>query len=1216
MLIQLPIKNDLSWPNYLEAIKQENGKYEIKQDGIVYAKDVLLQSLSRAFYKVQMLEQKETRVTIRVITYTPIHSHSGYSLLDGAMKIKDMVDKIEYCGALTDHGVMYGFLDFYKRMKGQSKKPIIGFEAYTTDFDRNKNQYHMVLLAKNEIGFRNLIKLSSEAYDHFYRKPHVDLSVLKGCSEGIIATSACLGGLIPKLLLKNKIKEAEEVVDRFIDIFADDFYIEIQRHGIDDEKRIEPLLIQLAKKKKVKIVAGIDAHYTDKKDDFSQEVLLCLQTGKTIHEPHMVFEGTGYHMMSSEEVESLFSDLPEALDATLEIADKINLELSLGEMKMPEFDIPADFKSRGDYFDYLCKKGYDERFENSPKHQDPEYLKRLHYEMDMIKQMGFVEYFLIVWDFIDYAKRNGILVGPGRGSAVGSLVSYCLHITDIDPLPYGLLFERFLNPERISWPDIDTDFDDTRRDEVIEYLMHKYGSDKVCKIITFGSLNARSVVRDVSRVMGHGASFGDQIAKMIPTDLKMTLEKALNVNPELKQLYESDERVEKVIETAKRLEGLPRHASQHACGLVISKDSIYKNLPTVMAKNEETGEKETTSQVNMTEVEELGLLKMDLLGLKTLGVIGNAFKLIKERHGIDLRMDQIPLGDKNVYRFLKEGHTSGVFQLESPGMTALIKEMYSDIDSVPDAQTHQLFERLIAAVSLYRPGPMDYIPTYIRNMNQPNAINYEHPLLEPILSTTYGVIVYQEQVMQIVQSLAGYTLGRADIVRKAMGKKKIDIMEKEEKVFVKGNLKDKKDPVKVNGCLSNGVSEAIALSIWDKMKRFAEYAFNKSHATAYAYLACVTAWLSCYYEKEFSAALLNSALGNYDKLKGYLSQVNKRGINLLPPDVNLSGTQFVVEGSGIRFGLMGLKNMGKSSNDIISIRNNRPFTNLEDLVERLGSKGCLNKKVFEALVYSGALDTFEGTRKEKIDATELVLKHTNHYKKNSDSLQVNLFDIANIQVESSLKLKKAGEIPTLTKLNKEKEIAGFYLSGHPIDKYVPVINKNKDIQSIGELIADPLNYVKKDVRVIGIIVEVKMFFTKKGDPMCKLTIEDRFATISCVVFPRYLDGIRHLLHENNLVVISGRFESSSDWGDQIICDDAYHADDLLNEDIPKAILIGIQSKKEQEQLLKIIDDYKGIDTRVVMLAKNKQYPVSTGIAYTPETISALKENFSHVQALF
>lgn len=1216
------IKKSVTLKNTYVDLKREGKKYSVycgEENGKIG--EVLL-PLKRDGYKGKILEQTDDTVKIQVITYANIHTHSGYSLLDGAIRIKDMVALTEYAGAITDHGVMYGFLEFYKQMKAAGKHPIIGFEAYTEDFDKTKKQNHMVLLASNEKGLKNLMKLSSEAYDNFYKKPHVSIEALRKHSEGIIATTACLGGMIPRLLLAGKIDEAEKAVGEFVAIFGKgNFFIEIQRHGISGEIKVEPLLIDLAKKMKVGIVAGVDAHYATREDVFAHEVLLCLQTGKKINEPHMKFDGSGYFMMSSEEMEEKFKDLPEALDNTLSIAERCHVAIDLNTINMPDYKIPEGFVDKNAYFVHLCEEGFRKRFDGTGKSQSSEYIDRFRYEIEMIKQMNFAEYFLIVWDFISFARNSGIMVGPGRGSVVGSLVAYCLEISGIDPIPYGLLFERFLNPERVSWPDIDSDFDDTRRDEVVQYLTQKYGDAHVCKIITFGSLKAKMAVRDVARVLSHPQSMGNRVAKLIPDELNVTLEKALIINAELQTAYDTEPDIRQIIDISKRLEGLPRHASQHACGLVISKDAVIENLPTVLAKNAITGAKEATSQVTMTEVEELGLLKMDILGLRTMGVIGSTLKMINDRHGKKISMSDIPLDDRRVYQFLKEGNTAGVFQIESPGMTNLIREIYGDVDIVPEGELQQLFERLIAAVALYRPGPMDYIPTYLKNITAPEDLQYDHPMLEPILKNTYGVIVYQEQVMQIVQKLAGYSLGRADIVRKAMGKKSLDVMKKEEKIFVFGNVKNTKEKQKVVGCVANGVPEDVARAVWDKMKRFAEYAFNKSHATAYAYIAVMTGWLSCYYPSEFMAASLNSVLDNSEKLKWYLYHCSKKKIEVLPPDVNLSQEEFAVDQGSIRFGLVGIKSISKSGSVLTSARGDKPFVDINDLVKRIGVEGGVNKTLVEALTYSGALDSFKGTRRSKIEATKNLLKEASDWKDSQQRGQMTLADLSDdFAEELKVKMSDLSEYEPGFKLSKEKEYAGFYLTGHPLDEYQGLIERSRQLMTIGNVLdtfsAGKTSTTRARIETAGMVTGVKVFYSKNGDPIYSFELEDRFHSIKCVVFASELEAVRGMIAEDVPLIIKGTFQESPDWGAQIIVSDIIEMDYLKSKNVPQSVIVTISSREEQLKLLQIVDDHSGSDTGVIILANERQFRIAKKIKYTPSVVSLLKDSFSGVKASF
>lgn len=794
-------------------------------------------SLSRDSYKLLGLDGGEARV----IRFADIHRHSDCSLLDGMSKVKDIVAHTEYAGALTDHGNMYGFLEYYKSMKKAGKKPILGFEGYMVDLENGLTRNHVILLAKNEAGVHNLFKLTSEAYDHFYHRPHVTWEMLEKYRDGVMCSSACLSGIIPHLIRAGDDVGVRKAIEKFISIFGkEDFYLEIQRHGIEEEQTVNPAILHLAREYGLKVIATTDSHYPTKDDAYPHEILLCIGTKKTIYDPdHMKYEGTGYHLQTSEEMEQLFWDVPEALDNTLELADKVDIDLELGKVNLPKYSIPEEYNTPLDYLKELAKRGFTERFKGTAHENDQVYLDRFQYEIDMIERMGFASYFIIVWDFINYARNHNIYVGPGRGSAAGSIIAYCLGITDLDPIKYKLLFERFLNPERVSWPDVDTDIEYSRRPEVIAYMTAKYGEENVCHIVTFGTLAAKQAVQDVSRTLGNPASFGAHISNLIPSGPGVTIDSALKTSPDFLTAYQTSPEVKQVVDIARRLEGNKRHASQHACGLVCSPSAVSDYLPTSMELDKETGLRGLTSQVTKDEVEEMSLIKMDLLGLKTLGVIHEIIDRVQVTRGLSnvlaqihstrptLRYQDIPLDDRKVYQMLAKGQTGAVFQLESEGMSNLISQMFSDIDILPEERLGECFERLIAAVALYRPGPMDYIPNYIAGLQDHRNIKYLDLGLKEILEPTYGVIVYQEQVMQIVQKLAGYTLGRADVVRKAMGKKKQDLLAAEKHVFINGNkpeFESGKDKNYAPGCVANGIPQNIAEAIWDQMSDFAKYA--------------------------------------------------------------------------------------------------------------------------------------------------------------------------------------------------------------------------------------------------------------------------------------------------------------------------------------------------------------------------------------------------------
>lgn len=858
-MIELKTDEKLKIGEYLsiELIKGKN--IEFFKDGVNIgtAKITNPEIFKNRKLKGVVREKVKNGYNISIVRFADLHRHSGYSLLDGASKVEDMAKLTEYAGALTDHGNMFGFLEYYKAMKKEGKQPIIGFEAYAETIDNEKNSNHLVLLTKNETGYKNLIKLTSMSYENFYMKPHVSYEMLKEHNEGIIALSACLGGEIPQLINKGDYEKAKKVANEYKNIFGEDFYIEIQRHNMgEEEDRVNEGLIKLARELQIKLVATTDSHYSYKEDKEFHEMLLALQTGRTMSDPkRMEFQGDGYHIHTPDEMDVKFKDLPEALDNTLEIAEKCSgFELELNKIYMPEFEVPEEHTQES-YFEHLVWEGFKDRFEGKPEYTDEIYKERLKYEISVIEQMGYASYFLIVWDFINYAKTNGIMVGPGRGSAAGSLVSYCLHITDLDPIPYGLLFERFLNPERVSMPDIDIDFCFERREEVIEYVQDKYGEEAVSGIVTFGTFAARSAVRDIVRVNDMPYSVGDRIAKAIPLKPGMTIKNALEENPELKQMYETEDETKRILDLAMKIEGLPRHSSKHACGVVISDGPVFEHLPEFMAGSGKN-KKERTSQVTMTEVEELGLLKMDFLGLKTMTVIGKTIESINKNTGANIEYLDIPHNDPYVYKYISKGQSHGVFQLESSGMRSLMGELFFDIDDrikkiekkykkkgFKDIEKNkeseaylkemeklgqEMFERLIAGISLYRPGPMDYLPNYLEGMKNPKNIRYLTPELKPILEATYGTIVYQEQVMQIVQSLAGYSLGRADLVRRAMGKKKNEVMREEKDYFINGKLNED-GSIDVPGCVRNGISKKIAEEIWEQMADFSKYAFNKSH---------------------------------------------------------------------------------------------------------------------------------------------------------------------------------------------------------------------------------------------------------------------------------------------------------------------------------------------------------------------------------------------------
>lgn len=1171
---------------------------------------------------------QDNKIEVMVIRYADLHRHSGYSLLDGSIRIKDMVEATEYAGALTDHGNMFGFLQYYKEMKKYGKKPIIGFEAYVTTIDGKKEQNHLVLLAKNEIGFKNLIKLTSVAYDNFYVKPHVPFELLKEHSEGLICTTACIGGEIPQLLLEGKYELAKQVALKYKEIFGEDFYIEIQRHNFEEEKRAEKELIKLARELDIKIIATTDAHYLKKEDAKVHEILLCMQTGKRIDEDHWTFPGEGYYIHSSEEMEEKFKDIPEALDNTLEIVDKVTFELNT-KLSLPKFEIPEGFNNEEEYFEHLCKIGYEERFKGTDKYNDLTYRERFNYEVEMIKKMGFCGYFLIVQDYINWAKKNDILVGPGRGSCVGSLVAYCLKITDLDPIPYNLLFERFLNPERVSMPDIDTDFEDNRRDEVIEYVKNKYGLFSVSKIITFGTLAAKAVLKDVARVLGYDFDFSNKLTKYIPNVPKMTLKKALEESPEFKNLYDSNSDVKKIVDIAIKLEGLPRHNSQHACGIVIAPSDVVNYVPTIMIRNEETGEKELTAQLTMTEIEEMGLLKMDFLGLRTMSLIKETLKYINKGRKKKIKLQDIKFEPK-VFEHIAKKNTLGVFQLESKGMTEFISKLYQDINSGKTGE--ELFERLIAGVSLYRPGPMDSIPQYIENMLNPKNIQYKIPELKEILAPTYGIIVYQEQVMQIVQKLAGYTLGRADLVRKAMGKKKEEIMAQEKEVFING-LTDENGNIIVPGCIRNGISKEDAEEIWDRMAEFAKYAFNKSHAAAYALIGYWTAWLSYHYPLEFITTLLNSVISDNKKIKNYIQAISLKGFKILPPDINKSEEVFTTENGNIRFGFKAIKGLGKSSELIVAERKKRgEFKSYQDFVKRMMIYHKIDKSILEGLIYTGALDCFEGTRKAKISILGKMIEIGGIKKEENKKNQITMFELfEDVKKFENIPIPKMEEFEKKNKLTLEKEYAGIYISEHPLDEYSNILETEEVVpiklitqtdeanESIDAIEDDEFNignefisssvsvYNGQVVKIAGIMKDLKTYYTKKDNkPLYVFTIEDKEAEINAVMFSDSINKNIDKIGEGKIVIAQGRVQDN-ERGLQIIVDNVVDLEKAtLNK--PKSIGIEILNNEELEILKRIVASNEG-NIPVYIKIKNKKYKYAKGIDDKFTTLSYLQSQF-------
>ena len=1067
--------------------------------------------------------------------------------------------------AITDHGVMYGCVEFYKQAVEQGIKPILGCEVYVASksmyikqVDKENSTNHLVLLVKNEVGYQNLMKIVSQAsIDGFYYKPRVDHEYLKKHSEGLIALSACLGGEVQSNILKDNYDKAKEVALLYKDIFKEGFYLELQNHGMDEQRKVNETNIKISKETGIPLVATNDVHYINQKDSKSHDILMCIQTGKTVEdENRRRYPSDQFYLKSPEEMWDMFSYIPEALENTIKISEECNYDYKFHESKLPKFPLPEG----ADPYEYLketCYKGLIERYDvfeclrnKELNYQDvnlivdksekaKEYVDRLEYELGIIKQMGYVDYFLIVWDFIRFSNENGIPTGPGRGSAAGSIVAYTLGITKIDPIKYSLLFERFLNPERVSMPDIDSDFCYERRQEVIDYVVDKYGVDNVSQIITFGTMAPRACIRDVGRAMNYPYAEVDKISKMIPTMLGITIDKALELNPELKNEYDTNDRVRALIDVSKDLEGLPRHSSTHAAGVVIASKPLVEYVP--LQKNEEM----IVTQFGMTTLEELGLLKMDFLGLRTLTVMNDAVKMIKENQGIDIDLDKIDFEDKEVYKMLGEGKTAGVFQLESAGMTSFMKELK------PDS-----LEDIIAGISLYRPGPMSEIPRYVECKNNPDKVNYIAPELEDILDVTYGVMVYQEQVMEIVRKLGGYSMGRSDMVRRAMSKKKHKVMEEERKNFIYG-ITDENGNVEVPGCVRNGISEEAGNKIFDTMMDFASYAFNKSHAAAYAVVGYQTAYLMRYYPVETIAAMLNSVMGTAEKVSNYIKFAESQGIQVLPPDINESYSKFTVKGDSIRFGLAAIKNVGWNVVESIvkSRKEKGKFTSLEDLIDKI-DLSAVNKRAIESLIKAGALDEFKVFRSRLLAVFEKVMDGASNERKRNIDGQMSLFSLA----EDAIDIPKI-VFPNIEEFDKrhillmEKEMTGLYLSGHPLDEYkqslklqtsttietiersyeifLESINAELDESMISE---EPVINDNDTVILGGILTEVNQKVTRNNTMMAFLKLEDLTGTIEVIVFPKALDRLRHIIKEDTLVKLKGRVSIKEDELPKIICE--------------------------------------------------------------------------------
>ena len=1140
------------------------------------------------------------------MNFTHLHVHTEYSLLDGSNKIQEYVNRVRELGmdsaAITDHGVMYGVIDFYRAARAAGINPILGCEVYVAPgsrFDReigsgDDRYYHLVLLAENNQGYANLMKIVSKSFvEGFYYKPRVDLQLLEKYHEGLIALSACLAGEVARFLTRGMYEDAKAAALRYQDIFGKgNFFLELQDHGIPEQQNVNQQLLKMHRETGIELVATNDVHYTMAEDAQPHDVLLCLQTGKKLSdENRMRYDGGQYYVKSPEEMERLFPYATEALENTHKIAERCHVEIEFGVTKLPKFDVPEGYTS-WEYLNELCFKGLEERYQPVTE----ELKERLNYELSTIKNMGYVDYFLIVWDFIRYARDHDIMVGPGRGSAAGSLVAYTLGITQLDPIRYDLLFERFLNPERVSMPDIDVDFCFERRQEVIDYVRRKYGDDCVVQIVTFGTLAARGVIRDVGRVMDLPYAQVDTIAKMIPQELNITIDKALKMNPELKKTYEDQPEIHDLIDTARRLEGLPRHTSMHAAGVVISQKDVSEYVPLSRAQDGSI-----VTQFTMTTLEELGLLKMDFLGLRTLTVIQNAVHLIEQDTGVHLDMQQIDYNDKKVLDSLGTGRSDGVFQLESAGMKNFMKELKP-----------QSLEDVIAGISLYRPGPMDFIPQYIRGKNHPDTIQYDCPQLEPILKPTYGCIVYQEQVMQIVRNLAGYTLGRSDLVRRAMSKKKAAVMEKERQNFVYGN-----EAEGVPGCIANGISEQVANKIYDEMIDFAKYAFNKSHAAAYAVVSYQTAFLKYYYPVEFMAALMTSVIEMPNKVAEYIQVCRQMGISILPPDVNCGIYGFSVDHGAIRYGLSAIKSVGRPViNALVEEREkNGTYRSLKDFIERL--TGIVNKRAIENFIKAGALDCLEGNRRQKMNVYGQIVDSIAQEKKNSFAGQMSLFDLVSDEDKKDFEIRmpNVGEYDKEMVLAFEKEVLGIYLSGHPLEGYRGIMDKmisakTTDFQPDEES-GIPKVYDGQKVIIGGMITERTIKYTRNNKVMAFLTVEDLVGTVEVVVFPRDYEKWQTLITDDARVFIQGRVNAEDDRPSKLILEKVHSF-----EDIPREIWIQFKDKAEfsaaEAELQSFLQSASGTSAVVIYLKDvkaMKRLPAAFCIRINEEILSELKKKY-------
>lgn len=1154
--------------------------------------------------------------------FVHLHVHSEFSLLDGANRIKDLPVRAKELGmkamAITDHGVMFGVIDFYKACMANGIKPIIGCEVYVaprkrTDKDPNidARYNHLILLAKDNEGYKNLTKLVSIGFtEGFYYKPRIDKEVLEKYHKGLICCSACLAGELPQAILKGDMLEAEKTAMWFKNVFGEDYYLEIQNNGLNEQVLVNQKLVELSRKLNIPLVATNDSHYLKKEDAYNHEILLCIQTGKKItDDDRMKFETDELYIKSPEEMSSYFSGVPEAIENTVKIADKCNVTFEFGHTILPNYDVPEEFETHYDYLKKLCDDGIKNRYGENPSQ---EIIDRENYELEVIKKMGYVDYFLIVWDYIHYAKTQNIPVGPGRGSGAGSIVAYAIEITDIDPIRYGLIFERFLNPERISMPDFDVDFCYERRQEVIDYVGRKYGQDHVSQIITFGTMSARMVIRDVARVLDVPYANADKLAKMIPNEIHITIKKALEQNKELSDEYENNPETKRLLDIAMALEGMPRQASTHACGIVITKDPVVSYVPLY----ERDGV--ISTQYIMTTLEELGLLKMDFLGLRTLTVIQDTIDLVKKDKGIDVEFDK-NMNDPKVFKQWQDGTSMGIFQFESQGMTNFMKELKPDC-----------LEDIIAGVSLYRPGPMDQIPRYIANKKDPEHAVYTHPSLKPILKVTYGCMVYQEQVMQIVRDLAGYSLGRADLVRRAMGKKKLDVMAKEREIFINGQV-DENGNVIVPGCVRNGIDEVSANKIFDEMAEFAKYAFNKSHAACYAVVAYRTAYLKTYYPNEFMAAMLNSFLGNLDKIPEYIDECKRLKIDILKPDINKSFTKFTVDDGKIRFGLGSIKNVGIAAVDAIVQNREKDgeYKSFTDFCERMEGE-AVNKKCIESLIKAGAFDNFAETRSTLMASFEDILDTISGMSKKNIQGQVSMFDFGKTEESNDMEKLKYNyttlkEYTDQELLSMEKEMLGIYISGHPLEKYREQIAKQANINTLQIREFEQLSQAEMEntelldnrgqikllqdgqfVKFAGIITSIKKKYTKNNKIMAFATLEDLYGSIEVIIFENcYLQCSNELIDEN-IVLVEGRLSIREDEDTKIVAREIKKFEDTKS----KSLYINITnlSEEKKNQLRGALKFFTGDKNNVPVVIINKErHDPAGGLYVTKDILEELQE---------